>query len=964
MAENLHLNEVQKFSSPEEEIEYLRAKVVSQEKNYIEKFGVGDRESVIREEIRKYAEANPDEVLAKGHKMLEVHQKEIVLELSPENHDRKMEELLAILAERGLRNTLDILTLLNNPHIEDDFHRFLVQYIKSGLPMGDVKGAEKYTKALRHTLFEISLPTSENEEEKKKALKELVSSMEQFYAGMVSVAHQNDESFSIELANPEGSLESVFYVSVPDEMSHLFEKQILSIFPKAKLFEKKDDYNIFNYDGATVAMEGRVRGNPIFPIKCYDKFDFDPLNILLNTYSKIDGDGEGASVQIILRPDHEKYLEHYQESLRDLERGGSAKRALDVRHTLLGQFSKTFKEIALEGVKEVFGLAPTKSSQSNIAPNKATENQSIIEQIREKVSTPILQSNIRIVASAKNSQRAYKIAYEIASSFNQFENTRGAKIVFEEVVPKKQAAFLKKFIYRVFDNERNLPLSIKEVTSIMHFPQYNVSSPQLKVSKAATAPAPLGLAPKGTLLGINSDRNQNTNIFTTDEDRLRHFYVIGQTGTGKTTLLKNMITQDILAGNGVCMIDPHGSDIQDILAIIPKERYEDVIYFDPGYAPRPMALNMLEYDPRYPEQKTFVVNELLSIFNKLFDMKVAGGPMFEQYFRNAVLLVMDDPESGNTLLDVSRVLSSKVFREMKLSKCKNPTVIQFWREIADKAGGEASLQNVVPYITSKFDVFLSNEIMRPIIAQEHSTFNFREVMDTKKILLVNLSKGRLGDINANLIGLILVGKILMAALSRADSFGTSLPAFYLYIDEFQNITTDSISQILSEARKYKLSLTIAHQFIAQLEEKIKDAVFGNVGSISAFRVGADDAEYLEKQFAPVFSAKDLLNLDNRNAYIKMLSNGRPVRPFSIQTMPPLKGDEGIVAKLKELSYLTYGRERGIIEDEISNKYKKEPPKEAVPLNSFGAVPTVPVANSVVTPGSVAAPVAKNNPFAV
>ncbi|MES2409462.1 MAG: type IV secretory system conjugative DNA transfer family protein, partial [Patescibacteria group bacterium] len=354
-----------------------------------------------------------------------------------------------------------------------------------------------------------------------------------------------------------------------------------------------------------------------------------------------------------------------------------------------------------------------------------------------------------------------------------------------------------------------------------------------------------------------------------------------------------------------------------------------------------------------------------------------GGPMFEQYFRNAVLLVMDDPASGNTLLDVSRVLSSKVFREMKLTKCKNPTVIQFWREIADKAGGEASLQNVVPYITSKFDVFLSNEIMRPIIAQEHSTFNFREVMDTKKILLVNLSKGRLGDINANLIGLILVGKILMAALSRADSFGTSLPPFYLYIDEFQNITTDSISQILSEARKYKLSLTIAHQFIAQLEEKIKDSVFGNVGSIAAFRVGADDAEYLEKQFSPVFTAKDLLNLDNRNAYMKMLSDGRPVRPFSIATMPPLKGDEGIVAKLKELSYLTYGRERSVIEDEIANKFKKEPPKEIPPLPPISPLGnstptpiqtttpvTLPISPAAPVPTTPSAPAVKNNPFAV
>jgi hypothetical protein len=459
----------------------------------------------------------------------------------------------------------------------------------------------------------------------------------------------------------------------------------------------------------------------------------------------------------------------------------------------------------------------------------------------------------------------------------------------------------------------------------MHFPA-NVlkSASHLKTAKAGSAPAPLELAKEGVLLGINRDRGIETKVFMTPEDRLRHFYVIGQTGTGKTTILKNMIAQDIANGEGVCMIDPHGSDIQDILSLVPKHRYEDVIYFDPSYTDRPMAFNMLEYDRRFPDQKTFVVNEMLSIFNKLFDMKTAGGPMFEQYFRNAVLLVMDDPESGNTLLDVSRVLANKTFRELKLSKCKNPIVTQFWREVAEKAGGEASLANIVPYITSKFDVFLSNDIMRPIIAQENSTINFREIMDNKKILLVNLSKGRLGDINANLIGLIIVGKILMAALSRVDAVttGKTLPPFYLYIDEFQNITTDSISTILSEARKYKLSLNIAHQFIAQLEEGIRDSVFGNVGSIAAFRVGAEDAEYLEKQFSPVFTAKDIMSIDNYNAYLKMLANGKPVKPFNIETMSSPKGNRDIIKSIKELSYLKYGKERSLVEEEIMGKYRK------------------------------------------
>jgi hypothetical protein len=338
---------------------------------------------------------------------------------------------------------------------------------------------------------------------------------------------------------------------------------------------------------------------------------------------------------------------------------------------------------------------------------------------------------------------------------------------------------------------------------------------------------------------------------------------------------------------------------------------------------------MLEYDVRFPEQKTFVVNEMMSIFNKLFDMKVAGGPMFEQYFRNATMLVIDDPETGNTLLDVSRVLSDQAFRAMKLARCKNPTVVQFWNDIAGKAGGEASLANVVPYITSKFDVFLSNDIMRPVISQRQSSFDFRRIMDEKKILLVNLAKGRLGDVNSNLIGLIIVGKLLMAALSRVDALGQDLPPFYLYIDEFQNITTDSISAILSEARKYKLSLTVAHQFIAQLDAKIRDAVFGNVGSMAVFRVGAEDAKFLETQFAPRFVQKDLMGIENYNFYLKMLSGGVPVEPFNVRLPAPERFDLERVDKLKQLSYLKYGRRREEVEEEIMRALRKDVPNASV-----------------------------------
>lgn len=916
-------SEYKKFSSPEEELDFLRKRIKEKEAELKTVHENPNRDSIIRAEIKKYSNIPSDKILEKGYQHLDNHSKEIVLELTPEPHDKKIEELFGVVYGKGIKNALSMIAHFNNPHLEDDFHRFLVQYIKSGLPT-ELPEKDSLMKSLRHTLFEIDFQSNE-EDGKEKPIKELISSMEQLYGGLlVEGSKGDDNSFSIEIANPEGALETMFYVSVPDYKKDIFEKQLLSIFPKAKVFEKKDDYNIFNYDGVVSSAFATLHSNPIFPIKTYDKFDYDSLNILLNSFSKINQDGEGVAFQIVCEPDKGDYLWGYKEALRSLEQGADINRTIDIKHGIFGSLLKTTKELAVDTLKDVFAQKTTLPNLKDNDHTKTKEkNAWAIEEIKNKIITPIAHVSLKIIASAGTAARAEHIMRDVISTFGQFENTSGNKFVWNIVPEKKIYDFVRDFSYRRPIKDESLPLSIRELTTILHFPVGEVNSPHVKISKSATAPAPVGLSKNGTILGVNFDRNQHTDIFMLPEDRMRHMYVIGQTGTGKTTLLKNMIIQDIKNGEGVCFIDPHGSDVQDILASIPRERYDDVIYFDPGHTARPMGLNMLEYDPNFPEQKTFVVNEMLSIFNKLFDMKVAGGPMFEQYFRNSMMLVMDDPETGNTLLDVAKVLSSKSFRDFKLSRCKNPLVVQFWKEIAEKAGGESSLANMVPYITNKFDVFLSNDIMRPIVAQEKSSFNMRSIMDSKKIFLVNLSKGRLGDINANLLGLILVGKILMAALSRVDSIGRDLPPFYLYIDEFQNITTDSISQILSEARKYKLSLTIAHQFIAQLEDKIKDAVFGNVGSIASFRVGADDAEYLEKQFAPVFKSNDILNLDNRNCYMKLLVAGKPARPFSMETLPPKKGNSTIVPKLQELSFLMYGKDRSVIEEEIMRKYKRE-----------------------------------------
>lgn len=328
---------------------------------------------------------------------------------------------------------------------------------------------------------------------------------------------------------------------------------------------------------------------------------------------------------------------------------------------------------------------------------------------------------------------------------------------------------------------------------------------------------------------------------------------------------------------------------------------------------------MLEYSK--PEEKSFVINEMIGIFDRLYDLKATGGPMFEQYARNAMLLIMEHPESGSTLMEIPKVLADEEFRKMKLEHCKNPVVKDFWRKEAEKAGGEAALANIVPYITSKLTTFISNDMMRSIIAQQKSTLNFREIMDNRKILLVNLSKGKIGEINSHLLGMIIVGKILMAALSRVDMPEDQRRDFYLYIDEFQNVTTDSISQILSEARKYKLNLIIAHQFIGQLSEEISKAVFGNVGSLCSFRVGPEDAEFLESQFEPVFKATDLMNVDNYNGFAKILVNNETTKPFNFMTYPPTSGDQEVANALKELSRLKYGQSATKVNQEIMERTK-------------------------------------------
>ena len=906
------------FSSPEEEIAFLRQEIAKRERELIDRtpdVDSIDLETVAKEQIHTYGTFTPDSVLKKDQQLSADQLSEAVGQV--ELGDNKVQEIVRVALEKGIRNALSVLEKYNDPHLSDDVHKSLIEHIKSGRQIQDLKEGVPPWQVLHMTLFEVALPELADSSGRAVALSEMMSMMTQFYAGMQSVTGpKGKDHYVLEVAVEDGSDDIIFYVAVPNKHIDLFEKQLLSLFPDAVLTECKHDYNIFYEKGVSLGTVASLRRPPIYPLKTFDQFEADPLAVILNAFSKIEKDGGGAALQIVIKTPRNRYYGPYEEVIKRVEKGMKPREAIK-RMTIGGEIVAGLRDFVAS------------TTQSNEAEEKglSSTDSGAVELFRQKIKSPILDVNVRIAVSASSSDRAEQILTEIESSFHQFENTESNTLVFKRVKGAKLKRILKAFSFREFYKPTSLPLSINELSTLLHFPARGIdSSPQFKQSRATTAAAPNNMPFGGTLLGINNHRGVQKEIFITAEDRLRHVYIIGQTGTGKTTLMKNMIVQDIRDGAGVCMIDPHGTDIEDVLGSIPPEREDDVIYFDPSRMDRVVGLNMLEFDPNKPEQKTFVVNELFSIFQKLYGaVPESMGPMFEQYFRNATMLVLEDPASGNTLMDISRVMADARYRRQKLQKATNPVVVQFWKEIATKAGGEAALENIVPYITSKFDIFTANDYMRPIIGQQQSAFNFRKVMDEQKILLVNLSKGRLGEINANLIGMIMVGKLLMAALSRVDDPTKGFPPFYLHMDEFQNVSTDSISAILSEARKYKLGLTIAHQFIAQLNESIKDAVFGNVGSLAAFRVGAEDAPFLEHQFKPEFDASDLMNVPNRVAYMRMLADGTPTKPFSMNTLAPAEIDRSKVERLIEKSYARYGRPRAEIEAEIAERYKKEEP---------------------------------------
>ncbi len=782
----------------------------------------------------------------------------------------------------------------------------------------------------KQTIFLVKFPRDEHEDGRNddftiEKLKEEISKGESLFSSIGGLRAQHgirrwlfgrDDNFSFEIVANNKRI--AFYVISPSKMSRYIEQHIHAYYPDAYI-EESSDYNIFNKNGVVLINYFKTKNDFILPIKTYTKMEHDPMNSIVNTMSKMDNN-EGISLQLMVRSASPNWHKRISTFTRYLGKGKSVKEAI-----LLISRNKTFG-FFIDIIK--FAKPPVEGGEHiNESMEKMTSMQEeMIKNIEEKNSKAGLDVNLRVVVSTKDKFRAKSYISNISNALNEYNYYEYGNKFSAPMSSIFKLKMIKDFIHRRFSEKESFLLNTEELTSIFHFPLRQLETPNILWLEAKSAPAPSNMSKNGICLGENTYRGIKNKIIMKKEDRRRHTYILGKSGGGKSVLLAGMAIQDIINGDGVGILDPHGDLIDDVIKKIPPERAEDVILFAPYDTERPLGLNLLEYDKRYPEQKTFMINEVINIFDKLYDLKSTGGPMFEYYMRNALLLIMDDPESGSTLMEVPKVLADEGFRKMKLSKCKDQTVVDFWEKEAQKAGGDAALANIVPYITSKLTQFISNDLMRPIIGQQKSSFNVRDAMNSQKILLIDLSKGKIGETNGSLLGLILIGKILISALSRSDMEPEKRKDFYLYIDEFQNYITDSISAILSEARKYGLDLIMAHQYIGQLtingDTSVRDAVFGNVGTIMSFRTGADDAEFLEKEFAPVFNQHDLINAEGHSIYTKLLIDNVASRPFTMVAQYPLPGkDYGIDDKIRQISRLKYGKDRKIVDSEILNRIK-------------------------------------------
>ena len=788
-----------------------------------------------------------------------------------------------------------------------------------------IRRRNRLYRSLNTITLEITMPKYYKEKlghfgTAKKEEKELIALAEQMYANMSGIAVEGRGPASIFRGKPHITLEIVgvggevrFFVACQRRIKDFVIKHIQSVYPRSQV-EESGEYNIFRPGYSVRGTTLKLARKDYFSLRTYKTIEGDPLNSISNTLGKI-GEDEGAAVQIMIKPAKKTWGKEGSKVARKMEQGRSYQQVAG-----MGKAVGAYKE-ATRLMKDDKSKMNQDQGRYNEEQMKLTPmQQEVLKGIEEKANKVGFNSIIRIMTSAQNQQKADLLLNEIVGSFEQFNAPEMNQLIRR---PTRIHWLINKFIFRFFNWRKKSILATEELASIYHFPTRYSETPNIRLLLSKKAAAPANIPSEGLFIGDNVYRGIRTPINMIEEDRMRHMYIIGRTGTGKSTILENLVIQDIRAGKGVCVVDPHGDLVENILLSVPKERADDVVYFSPGDTERPIGLNMLEYYNE--EQKDFVVQEMIAIFYKLFPPEMIG-PMFEHNMRNVMLTLMADKEKTGTITEIPRMFTDKEFQDYKVAKVTDPVVRSFWeKEMAKTSDFHKS--EMLGYLISKVGRFVENEMIRNIIGQSKSGFNLRDIMDNEKILLVNLSKGKLGEVNSDLLGLVIVSKIQMAAMGRADIPHDQRKDFFLYIDEFQNYTTDSIATVLSEARKYRLALIMAHQYIGQLvrenqDTKIKDAVFGNVGSIFCYRIGVEDSETMAKVFEPVFEESDVMNIEKFNMYAKMMFRGQMSKPFNIEVPPPLSmtgGNRELAEAIKQLSRLKYGRDKAVVEAEIEER---------------------------------------------
>lgn len=741
-----------------------------------------------------------------------------------------------------------------------------------------VKGQGREDDSIKSVLLQIAVP-------KNNDIK--IDAMEQFFASLYSIKKggwkqkfKMQPAISFEIVAKKEDIR--FFIWTPTKFQDLIEKQVHGAYPDAEI-RIVDEYNIFTEDGKVAYKSLQLKKDNFYPIKTFKELATDPMAALTAALAKMQTD-EAAAIQILISP-----------AEGDWKKAGSG------------------------------FISATRKRESDPSKAKFSVPAKTLEAVENKVAKQGFETNIRIVVVSADESSAKAHLTNIMGAFSQFNgelNSIGSRKI------RRKGAFIENFLYRYqslfhFWGNRVSVFNSEELATIFHFPNRQITTPHILWLYSKSAPAPAEIPTEGLYLGKSVYRGIERDVYISEEDRLRHMYLIGKTGTGKSKLLEDWILQDMKDGKGLCFMDPHGDAVEELLELVPPERAEDVIYFRPSDIERPMGLNLLEAKGDF--QKHFAATAVINMMYKLFDPYKTGivGPRFEHAVRNAMLTVMC--EEGSTFIEVMRALTDARYVQELLPKVDDPIIRRYWTDqIAQTSDFHKS--EVLDYITSKFGRFVTNKMIRNIIGQSESSFSFRDIMDQGKLLFINLSKGELGEENSSFLGLILVPRILMAAMSRADMPEDQRRDFYLYVDEFQNFATPDFAQILSEARKYHLGLCVANQFIGQIDDEVKNAIFGNVGTLMTYRVGVSDAQYLAHEFTPVFNEDDLLNIEKYHVYMKTIVRNEPVPPFSMSIAKDMNEwkamrNPKVAEIIKEMSKLKYGRDARLVETEINRRAK-------------------------------------------